>query len=204
MKIAVCGKGGCGKSTITSLLAKELARMGNKVLVIDSDESNYGLHKQLGMEFPGDFPEYFGGKIHEANEGCACTMESILKELLAHLDLKKNEFAIADMEAGIEHFGRGVDNSADVILMIIDPSFESLCLSQKIKELSQSIGKPVYFCLNRVTKESIGTMIEMVSEKNNVVCQMPVNSEILKAGLKGDEFTGEYSAIKEMAKKLLE
>lgn len=43
MKIAVCGKGGSGKSTITTLLAKKLAKMGKKVLVIDSDESNYGL-----------------------------------------------------------------------------------------------------------------------------------------------------------------
>ena len=49
MKIAVCGKGGCGKSTVTSLLAraclkKALARRGKEILVIDSDESNYGLH----------------------------------------------------------------------------------------------------------------------------------------------------------------
>ena len=43
MKIAVCGKGGSGKSTVTALLAKELARKGKPVLVIDSDESNYGL-----------------------------------------------------------------------------------------------------------------------------------------------------------------
>lgn len=50
MKIAVCGKGGCGKSTVTSLLAKALARRGKEILVIDSDESNYGLHRQLGMK----------------------------------------------------------------------------------------------------------------------------------------------------------
>ena len=61
MKITICGKGGCGKSTITSLLAKALARRGKEVLVIDSDESNYGLHRQLGMELPGDFTGYFGG-----------------------------------------------------------------------------------------------------------------------------------------------
>ena len=62
MKITICGKGGCGKSTVTTLLAKELARMGKKVLVVDSDESNFGLHRQLGVELPRDFTEYFGGK----------------------------------------------------------------------------------------------------------------------------------------------
>lgn len=31
MKIAVCGKGGCGKSTVTSLLAKALARRGKEI-----------------------------------------------------------------------------------------------------------------------------------------------------------------------------
>ena len=52
MKIAVTGKGGSGKSTVTTLLAKELAGRGRKVLVIDSDESNYGLSRQLGVDLP--------------------------------------------------------------------------------------------------------------------------------------------------------
>ena len=49
MKILICGKGGSGKSTIASLLAKSMAEKGHNVLVIDSDESNFGLHRQLGM-----------------------------------------------------------------------------------------------------------------------------------------------------------
>ena len=61
MKLMVCGKGGCGKSTISSLLAKAYAAQGKDVLVIDSDESNFGLHKQLGLELPQDFTGYLGG-----------------------------------------------------------------------------------------------------------------------------------------------
>ncbi|MBN1838337.1 MAG: P-loop NTPase [Spirochaetales bacterium] len=62
MKILVCGKGGTGKSTLTALLAKEIAGRGNRVLVVDSDESNFGLGNLLGMDKPRDFMEYFGGK----------------------------------------------------------------------------------------------------------------------------------------------
>lgn len=62
MKIPVCGKGGSGKSTIAALLAKSMAEKGFNVLVIGSDESNYGLHRQLGMELPEDFMNFFGGK----------------------------------------------------------------------------------------------------------------------------------------------
>jgi len=53
MKIMLCGKGGCGKSTVTALMAKEYARQGKRVLVIDCDESNYGLHQQLGLNCRG-------------------------------------------------------------------------------------------------------------------------------------------------------
>ena len=185
MKIAVCGKGGCGKSTVTSLLAKALARRGKEILVIDSDESNYGLHRQLGMKLPRDFTDYFGGKqnvlndmmlskfthqffeetwtiddipedyyslkdgvklmtsgkIHQANEGCSCAMGTVMTQFIQNLRLTEDQFALMDMEAGIEHFGRGIDNGVDLILIIIDPSYESLQLSKKIGELSESIQK---------------------------------------------------------------
>ena len=62
MKILVCGKGGCGKSTVVALLAQEMALRKNNILVIDSDESNIGLHSRLGMEKPEDFMNYLGGK----------------------------------------------------------------------------------------------------------------------------------------------
>lgn len=52
-KIAVCGKGGAGKSTVTSFLAQGLTDLGYKVLVIDTDESNAGLYKKLGLKKTG-------------------------------------------------------------------------------------------------------------------------------------------------------
>ena len=93
------------------------------------------------------------GKIHQANEGCSCAMGTVMTQFIQNLRLTEDQFALMDMEAGIEHFGRGIDNGVDLILIIIDPSYESLQLSKKIGELSESIRKPFYYVLNKVTKE---------------------------------------------------
>ena len=50
MKLSVCGKGGSGKSTIVALIANEMQQRGRQVLVVDSDESNPGLYRMLGLD----------------------------------------------------------------------------------------------------------------------------------------------------------
>ena len=63
MKISVCGKGGSGKSTVVSLLAKQAELSGYEVLVVDSDESNTGLFRMLGFSKPPEpLMELVGGK----------------------------------------------------------------------------------------------------------------------------------------------
>ena len=256
MKITVCGKGGCGKSTVSALLAKEFERMGKTVLVADSDESNYGLHRQLGVKLPRDFIEYFGGKekafktmmageildtvklsafakkfysepftlneipeeyisrnngvmlissgkIHQANEGCACTMNSILKQFIKHLTVGENEVVLLDMEAGVEHFGRGVDNSVDLILMIVDPSFESLKLTKKIQQLGDSIGKTVFFVLNKVNELVLPTMLESIDDQSKVLAVISTDTEIARKGLVGDELMMEIPEIHMLARTIL-
>ncbi|AAM06158.1 P-loop NTPase [Methanosarcina acetivorans] len=233
-KLAICGKGGSGKSTIAALLAKALVENGNSVLVIDTDESNFGLHRQLGVDLPPDFMEYFGGKsavlekimqaapewdsvsffegklsfadipqaylsengevkllaigkIHEVGEGCACSMGILVKEFIEKLRLNHGEVVIVDTEAGIEHFGRGIEKSVDAILMVIDPSYESLRLSEKVAELSGSIGKPIFFVLNKVDKSNEQFMWEAIGDRHTVIAAIPADPTLSLAGLRGEE-----------------
>ena len=63
MRISVCGKGGSGKSTVVALLAEAFKLGGFRVLVVDSDESNSGLFRMLGLEqAPTPLMELVGGK----------------------------------------------------------------------------------------------------------------------------------------------
>jgi len=233
MKVLVCGKGGSGKSTIAALLAKSMSKRGYEVLVVDSDESNYGLHRQLGLELPSYFMDYFGGKkemiskmmaafpkgekvelfdekwgleeiprdyltqkggirllaigkIQDFGEGCACPMGALSKMFLDNLEVDGKEAVIVDTEAGIEHFGRGVEQGCDVILAVLDPSYESLQLSKKIEEISTNIGKPLYFVLNRVNPERKAAMLEFLGDEK-VAASIPEDGEIFRAGLAGEE-----------------
>ena len=230
MKLMVCGKGGCGKSTLSSLLAFSFARAGKKVLVVDMDESNFGLHRQLGVELPTDFTMYFGakkgiykildgegsdgnpfgrrwtlhdipadfssgdenlklvavGKIHHAGEGCACAMGTVAKCFAQYVDLSDDEVMICDTEAGVEHFGRGVDNAADMILMVIDPSFESVKLSEKISEMADSLGKPVFFVLNKADEKQLEMMKKVIKRPERIAGCVTASDDVLMKGLMGE------------------
>lgn len=226
MKLILCGKGGSGKSTVSALLARAYEARGYKVLVVDSDESNFGLHRQLGLPLPEDFTHYFGhkkgiyedgaqdvfaggwhledipedycssdgavrlmaiGKIADAGEGCACAMGALAKAFLEHLLLRDDEVAIIDTEAGVEHFGRGVDRFADVILMIADPSYESVQLAGKITEMGKTFDKPVYIVLNKVDEQQKELMEEAVGDKGTIIAAVMHDRGILTAGLKGEK-----------------
>lgn len=251
MKLILCGKGGSGKSTIAALLSKSLVKNGKSVLVVDTDESNFGLHRQLGVDLPQDFTNYFGGKmaalgkiiqaspnfesvsffdnewvidnipreyftvkdgiklisigkIHEVGEGCACTMGILSKQFMANLRLNADEVVIIDTEAGIEHFGRAVEKSVDAILMVIDPSFESMKLSEKVSELSGSIEKPVYFVLNKADEANKQFMWESISRQGAIAAVIPMDTGILQAGLKGEEIMTDSDEIQRLCQFLLE
>ncbi|GAB4348272.1 MAG: P-loop NTPase [Candidatus Abyssubacteria bacterium] len=80
------------------------------------------------------------GKIHQSLEGCACPMGAVTREFLKRLRPARDEIVVIDMEAGIEHFGRGVEASVDMVLCVVEPSLESIALAKKVIELTQGAG----------------------------------------------------------------
>ena len=99
--------------------------------------------------------------------------------------------------------GRGIDNGVDLILIIIDPSYESLQLSQKIGELSQSIRKPFYYVLNKGTKENQEMMYEAVWNSSRVAVSLGADPSIMGEGLMGKELSEKPDAIENLTEFLL-
>jgi CO dehydrogenase maturation factor len=128
------------------------------------------------------------GKILQALEGCACPMGVLSREFIGKINLQHNELVIVDMEAGIEHFGRGVDTSIDSLLVVVDPSLESINIGQKIHDLASEIGiHDVWTIMNKVPSGEIYTRLKMELEKRHmkVAGCIYLDADILRLSLDG-------------------
>jgi CO dehydrogenase maturation factor len=141
------------------------------------------------------------GKIYEFGEGCACPINALAAKVLEVLDLQENEFLIADTDAGIEHFGRGVEKGAHLLIVIIDPSRDSILLAQKISDLGEQAGKPTYYVLNRVKRETKKLLLDSV-DKEKVIAIIHENKDVFMSCLFGKELAISFKGIKEIANRL--
>lgn len=180
-KIVVCGKGGVGKSTVSTFLAGCLVECGYNLLVLDTDESNPGLFRNFGFNKEPqplmsllsrfsigqsesntewlikeeinfeDIPEEFVqkrnglrftmiGKIEDPFQGCACSMSDVTRDLMLKLSVKERQIVLVDLEAGVESFGRGMERGVDTVIIVVEPSYESIALAEKISYMAEGIG----------------------------------------------------------------
>jgi len=128
------------------------------------------------------------GKIHQALEGCACPMGVLSREFLKKLRTADDEVVVVDMEAGVEHFGRGVETSVDAVVVVAEPSLESVNLAERIKHLASGAGaKFAGAVLNKVNSQEIAAQLtEALSRRGiSVLSTIPFRREFLEAGLEG-------------------
>ena len=128
------------------------------------------------------------GKILQALEGCACPMGVLSREFLKKLKFGPDELAIVDMEAGVEHFGRGVEASIDNILIVIEPPLESITVGQKIHDLAQEMGiKNIQAIMNKVpsAETAEGLKVKLRECHFGLVGCLFYDADIFKASLEG-------------------
>lgn len=91
------GKGGIGKSLVSASLGIELARRGNRVVMVDADLGGANLHTCLGLEQPtaglGDFIERRVGKLEQVLVPCGLPNLSLVSGATDQLDIANPKHA---------------------------------------------------------------------------------------------------------------
>jgi CO dehydrogenase maturation factor len=80
------------------------------------------------------------GSIERGGEGCTCPENVLLRSLLSEILLNRKEVILVDMEAGIEHLGRGTAQSMDILVIVVEPGQRSVKTAETIFELAGQIG----------------------------------------------------------------
>jgi CO dehydrogenase maturation factor len=253
LKIAIGGKGGVGKTTISALLARCLAAdENNKVIAIDADpvanlaaglgidesdpitpiaELRDLIAERTGAE-PGtmggfftlnpkvdDIPERFSrekdgvkllvmGTVQSGGSGCICPESTILKALMTHLVLYRDDIIVMDMEAGVEHLGRATSSSVDALVIVVNPGSRSRVAAEKIRKLGQDIGiKRIVVLGNRVRNAEDEELIRSTLSDFEIIGCIPEHEDIVTSDRTGgrpfDTLDDAPKELKEAAATLL-
>lgn len=148
------------------------------------------------------------GAIREAGAGCACPEQTVLRRLMGYLILKTQDVIIVDMEAGVEHFGRGTVVPMDVILVITKPYRGSIETSKQILRLAEELKLKKVFIVGNGIRNFQEEELLKKEFGDKIIAFLPEDKELEKREIEGKglwDYRGElFKKIEELRDKLLE
>ena len=100
------------------------------------------------------------GTVPKGGGGCVCSEHTLVKRLIQNLLVTREEVVILDMEAGVEHLGRGTAEYVDALLIVIEPGRRSLQTAHQIRNLARDLGlNHVFVVASKVRNEADLTFI---------------------------------------------
>ncbi len=250
LKLAITGKGGVGKTTLTALLAGSYAEAGRSVLAIDADpspclgaalgfpsaalatvspisEMDQLILERTGAE-PGSYGGYFKlnprvddlpdrfsaihdgvkllelGGVESGGSGCICPESTLLRALITHILLRRDEVVLLDMYAGVEHLGRATADAVDAMLVVVEPTLRSLGTADQIKHLGQDIGLDrIYLVGSKIRDDTDRSFVLENSPGLRVLGTLPEDDAVRQADRKGSAMYGASPALDSAVREIV-
>lgn len=126
------------------------------------------------------------GTVDTGGMGCVCPEHVMLKAILSNLVFRKDDVVIMDMEAGLEHLGRGTASCMDQFVVVIEPGARSIQTYTRIKALARDIGiTRVRVVANKIRSEDDREFIRSRIPAEDLLGFISYNSEVIEADRKG-------------------
>jgi CO dehydrogenase maturation factor len=126
------------------------------------------------------------GTVQRGGGGCICPESALLKNLVRHLFVGRSEVVILDMEAGLEHLGRGTASAVDAFIVVVEPGQRSLQTAQAVRRLAADIGiHKVYVVGNKIRCKEDETFILEHLPGDEVLGFLPFSEKAIAADMKG-------------------
>jgi len=126
------------------------------------------------------------GTVEQGGSGCICPESTMLKALMNHLVLARNEVVVMDMEAGVEHLGRATSGSVDALVVVVNPGMRSRVAADRIRKLGQDIGiRSIVVLGNRVTSDEDKALIEKSMSGYEILGFLPEMDEVVTSDRTG-------------------
>ena len=129
------------------------------------------------------------GTVRSMGSGCMCAPNAVIRALLRHLIVDRNEAVVLDLEAGVEHIGRGTARQVDALLIVADSNLKSLEIAKHIHDLAANAGmKQLYLIGNRIMSGTQKEAVISFAEKNglSLLTFIPFDEKVTDADMLGE------------------
>ncbi len=191
-------------ASMTSMIEERTgAKKGTFGSVLKLNPKVDDLPDEMGVNYDG-IKLLLLGCIPQGGGGCFCPENVILKNLVRHLLVKREEALIIDMEAGLEHLGRGSTGQVDALIIVVEPGQRAMNTARQIKKLGEDLKiKNMMIVGNKVDSEEDKRLIERDLSDFPVLGYMSLNPKILQADKEGKSPFDMDEKIKEEVEAIL-
>jgi CO dehydrogenase maturation factor len=126
------------------------------------------------------------GGVKKGGSGCICPESALLRALVMHIVLRRDEVVVMDMEAGIEHLGRSTAKAVDKLIVVVEPGRRSIDTAEHIRRLASEINLTrIAVVGNKVRGASDEEFLRAALPDFDFLGFLPHDDTLIEADLKG-------------------